>query len=216
MKTIQWIKVKFRKLRDNKADEQRRRLNLIYEGSHQVLAERDSLKDQLSEANRKLADLENMVRAFQAQASLHHQVSHGKKEEDDGKDKEIERLKGEIGIKNSLITDQQSVGEKVKKRFEYRIEAKDERIRLLKYELAMKDIEIRSLKSQEERRKDRREEEYTRLRDHIRNAVATLGGAFMFRVENPPEKSNYYSYDLIGAKTSAGDQREQDNQKFLG
>ncbi|KAJ6417840.1 hypothetical protein OIU84_001259 [Salix udensis] len=107
MKINQWIKVKFRKLRDNKVDE----------GPRQVLAERNSLKDQLSEANRKIADLENMARAFQAQ-------EHGKKEEDDGKDKGIERLEGELGIKKSL-TGQQSVGEKVIKLFEHRIEAEE-------------------------------------------------------------------------------------------
>ncbi|KAJ6358311.1 hypothetical protein OIU76_000086 [Salix suchowensis] len=186
MKTTQWIKVKFRKLRDNKVDDlEQRRL-------HQVTEERDSLKDQLSEANRKIAELENMARAFQAQESLDHQVSHAKKEEDGG-------------IKNSL-TDQQSVGEKVIKRFEHRIEAKDEKIRLLKDELAMKDEEIRGLKSEQ----DRREEEYTMLRNTIQsactdmeNAVATLGSAFLFRVKNRPEKGNYYDYDLIGAISSA-------------
>ncbi|KAJ6417827.1 hypothetical protein OIU84_001247 [Salix udensis] len=110
--------------------------------SKEVLAERNSLKDQLSEANRKIADLENMARAFQAQ-------EHGKKEEDDGKDKEIERLEGELGIKNSL-TDQQSVGEKVIKLFEHRIEAKDEKIRQLEDELAMKAEENQRLKSQQD------------------------------------------------------------------
>ncbi|KAJ6358304.1 hypothetical protein OIU76_000080 [Salix suchowensis] len=80
-----------------------------YEGPRQVLAERDSLKDQLCGANRKIAELENMARAFQSQESLNHQVSHGKKEEDDGKDKEIERLEGEIGIKNPLPINDLSV-----------------------------------------------------------------------------------------------------------
>ncbi|KAJ6748136.1 hypothetical protein OIU79_029293 [Salix purpurea] len=200
MKTIQWIKVKFRKLRirDNKVDD------LEHRRFHQVTEERDSLKDQLSEANRKIAELENMARAFQAQESLNHQVSHAKKEEDGG-------------IKNSL-TDQQSVGEKVIKRFEHRIEAKDEKIRLLKYEVAMKDEEIRSLKSE----RDRREEEYTKLRNNIQsaytdmeNAVAILGSAFMFTGENPPEKDNYYSYDLIGAKSSAGDQTANEINRVL-
>ncbi|KAJ6417837.1 hypothetical protein OIU84_001256 [Salix udensis] len=133
-----------------------------------------------------------MTRAFHAQESLDHQVSHGKKEEDGG-------------IKNSL-TDQQSVGEQVIKRFEHRIEAKDEKIRLLQYEVAMKDEEIRGLKSEQ----DRREEEYTMLRNTIQSActdmekaVATLGSAFMFRVENRPGKGNHYDYDLIGAISSA-------------
>ncbi|KAJ6748139.1 hypothetical protein OIU79_029296 [Salix purpurea] len=87
MKIIQRLKVKFRKLRGNKVEdlEQRRRPDLIYEGFPQVIEERDSLKDQLSEANRKIAELENMARAFQAQESLNHQLSNGKKEEDDGK-----------------------------------------------------------------------------------------------------------------------------------
>ncbi|KAJ6764553.1 hypothetical protein OIU74_023443 [Salix koriyanagi] len=79
-------------------------------GPVKFLAERDSLKDQLSGANRKIAELENMARAFQSQESLNHQVSHGKKEEDDGKDKEIERrLEGEIGIKNPLPINDLSV-----------------------------------------------------------------------------------------------------------
>ncbi|KAJ6748159.1 hypothetical protein OIU79_029311 [Salix purpurea] len=108
MKTIQWIKVKFRKLLDNKVDE----------GPRQVL------------------EIERLA-------------SHGKKEEDDGKDKEIERLEGELGIKNSL-TDQQSVGEKVIKLFEHRIEAKDEKIRQLEDELAMKAEENQRLKSQQD------------------------------------------------------------------
>ncbi|KAJ6358302.1 hypothetical protein OIU76_000078 [Salix suchowensis] len=101
MKIIQRLKVKFRKLRDNKVEDldQRRRPDMIYEGFPQVIEERDSLRDQLSEANRKIAELENMARAFQAQESLNHQVSHGKKEEDDGKDKEIERVEGELGMK---------------------------------------------------------------------------------------------------------------------
>ncbi|KAJ6417844.1 hypothetical protein OIU84_001263 [Salix udensis] len=210
MKIIQWIKVKFRKLRDNKVDEPEQRPDFSYEGPRQVLAERDSLKDQLSGANRKIAELENMARAFQSQESLNHQVSHGKKEEDDGKDKEIERrLEGEIGIKKSL-TDQRSVGEEVRERFEYRIKEKDKKIRLLEYEVAMKDEEIQRLKSQQ----DRREEEYTKLRNSIQsactdmqNAVATLGSAFIFRAQSPPKKGiDYYLWrDLIGATPSAGD-----------
>ncbi|KAF9671891.1 hypothetical protein SADUNF_Sadunf12G0097600 [Salix dunnii] len=209
MKIIQRLKVKFRKLRDNKVEdlEQQRRPALFYEGFDKVLAERDSLKDQLSEANRKIAELENMARAFQAQESFNHKLSKGKKEEDDGKDKEIEHLEGELGIKNSL-TDQQSVGEKVIKRTEYRIEAKDEKIRLLEDELSMKAEEIQWLKSQ----LDRKGKEFAKLRNNIQsactdmeNAVATLGSAFMFTVENPPEKGNGYSYDLIGAMPSAGD-----------
>ncbi|KAJ6748156.1 hypothetical protein OIU79_029309 [Salix purpurea] len=193
MKIIQWIKVKFRKLRDNKVDA----------GPRQVLAERNSLKDQLSEAKRKIADLENMARA---QESLNHQVSHGKKEENDGKDKEIEPLEGELGIKNSL-TDQQSVGEQVIKQFEHRIQSKDEKIRLLQDELAMEDEEIQRLKSQQ----DRREEEYTKLRNSIQsayidmeNAVVTLGSVFSkIRVKNRPQKGIDYRYDLIGAQSSA-------------
>ncbi|KAJ6417843.1 hypothetical protein OIU84_001262 [Salix udensis] len=101
----------------------------------------------------------------------------------------------------------QSVCEKVRKRFEHRIQSKDEKIRLLKHEVAMKDEEIRSLKSQQ----DRREEEYGRLRNNIQsactdmqNAVATLGSAFIFRAQSPPEKGNDYSYDLIGATPSVG------------
>ncbi|KAB5532346.1 hypothetical protein DKX38_019016 [Salix brachista] len=179
MKIIQRLKVKFRKLRDNK--------------------ERDSLKDQLSEANRKIAELENMARAFQAQESFNHKLSNGKKEEDDGKDTEIERLEGEIGIKNSL-TDQQSVGKKVIKRFEYRIEAKDDKIRQLEDELAKKAEENQRLKSQ----LDRKGKEFAKLRNNIRSAytdmekaVATLGSAFMFTVKSPPENGNDYSYDLL-------------------
>ena len=34
--------------------------DFFYEGHNQVLEERNSLKDQLSEANRKIADLENL------------------------------------------------------------------------------------------------------------------------------------------------------------
>ncbi|KAJ6764548.1 hypothetical protein OIU74_023438 [Salix koriyanagi] len=56
------LKIEVHKVEDL---EQRRRPDLIYEGFPQVIAERDSLKDQLSEANRKIADLENMARAFQ-------------------------------------------------------------------------------------------------------------------------------------------------------
>nr|TKS04580.1 hypothetical protein D5086_0000143050 [Populus alba] len=105
MKIIQLIKVKFRKLRDNKfvEIEQRRMPDFFYEGHNQVLEERNSLKDQLSEANRKIADLENKARAFEVQGTqqfLNYQVSHGRKEKDDGKDEEIERLEGELGIKN--------------------------------------------------------------------------------------------------------------------
>ncbi|KAJ6375223.1 hypothetical protein OIU77_000240 [Salix suchowensis] len=154
---------------------------------HQVLAETNSLKDQLSEANRKIAELENMARAFQAQESLNHHVSHGKKEEDDGKDKEIQRLEGELGMKKS-VTGQQSVGEKVIKRSEHRIEAKDDKIRQLEDELAKKAEEIQRLKSQ----LDRKGKEFAKLRNNIRSAytdmekaVATLGSAFMFTVENP-------------------------------
>ncbi|KAJ6358307.1 hypothetical protein OIU76_000083 [Salix suchowensis] len=100
---------------------------------HQVLAETNSLKDQLSEANRKIDELENMARAFQAQESLNHQLSNGKKEEDDGK---------------------------VIKRFEYRIEAKDDKIRQLEDELAKKAEEIQRLKSQ----LDRKGKEFAKLR----------------------------------------------------
>ncbi|KAJ6764526.1 hypothetical protein OIU74_023416 [Salix koriyanagi] len=187
--------------------EQRRRPDLIYEGFPQVKEERDSLKDQLSGANRKKAELENMARAFQAQESFNHKLSNGKKEEDDGKDTEIERLEGELGIKNSL-TGQRSVGEKVIKRCEYRIEAKDEKIRQLEDELAMRAEENQRLKSQ----LDRKGKEFAKLRNNIRSAytemekaVATLGSAFMFTVKSPPENGNDYSYDLLGAMPSAGD-----------
>ncbi|KAJ6748137.1 hypothetical protein OIU79_029294 [Salix purpurea] len=143
MKTIQWIKVKFRKVRDNKVDElEQRRF-------HQVLAETNSLKDQLSEANRKIAELENMARAFQAQESLNHQLSNGKKEEDDGK---------------------------------------------LEDELAKKAEENQRLKSQ----LDRKGKEFAKLRNNIRSAC-------MFTVKSPPENGNDYSYDLLGAMPSAGD-----------
>jgi len=47
--------------------EQRRKPDFFYEGHNQVLAERNSLKDQLSEANRKIADLENKARVFEVQ-----------------------------------------------------------------------------------------------------------------------------------------------------
>ncbi|KAJ6417821.1 hypothetical protein OIU84_001242 [Salix udensis] len=165
MKIIQRLKVKFRKLRYNKVEdlEQRRRPDLIYEGFPQVIEERDSLKDQLSEANRKIAELENMARAFQAQESFNHQLSNGKKEEDDGK---------------------------------------------LEDELAMKAEENQWLKSQ----LDRKGKEFARLRNNIQSAytdmekaVATLGSAFMFTVKSPPENGNDYSYDLLGAMPSAGD-----------
>ncbi|KAJ6358292.1 hypothetical protein OIU76_000068 [Salix suchowensis] len=126
--------------------EQRRRPDLIYEGFPQVIAERDSLKDQLSEANRKIADLENMARAFQ--------------------------------------------------------------IRQLEDELAKKAEENQWLKSQ----LDRKGKEFAKLRNNIRSAytdmqkaVATLGSAFMFTVKSPPENGNDYSYDLLGAMPSAGD-----------
>ncbi|KAJ6417861.1 hypothetical protein OIU84_001277 [Salix udensis] len=183
MKIIQLLRVKLRKLRGNKVEdlEQRRRPDLIYEGFPQVIEERDSLKDQLSEANRKIAELENMARAFQAQESLNHQLSNGKKEEDDGK---------------------------VIKRFEYRIEAKDDKIRQLEDELAKKAEENQWLKSQ----LDRKGKEFAKLRNNIRSActemekaVATLGSAFMFTVKSPPEKGNDFSYDLLGAMPSAGD-----------
>ncbi|KAJ6358310.1 hypothetical protein OIU76_000085 [Salix suchowensis] len=208
MTIIQLLRVKFRKLRGNKVIksvlsffdaevedlEQRRRPDSIYEGFPQVKEERDSLKDQLSGANRKKAELENMARAFQAQESLNHHVSHGKKEEDGG-------------IKNSLA-DQQSVGEKVIERFERRIETKDEKIRQLEDELAKKAEEIQRLKSQ----LDRKGKEFAKLRNNIRSActdmekaVATLGSAFMFTVKSPPENGNDYSYDLLGAMPSAGD-----------
>jgi hypothetical protein len=146
--------------------------DFFYEGHNQVLAERNSLKDQLSEANRKIADLENKARAFEVQGIqqfLKYQVSRGKKEKDDGKDEEIERLEGELGIKISL-TDQQSVGEKVIKRFEYHMQSKDEKIRLLKYELATKDEEMQRLKSQQ----DRREVEYGRLRNTMQTAYTDM------------------------------------------
>lgn len=199
-------------------------LIFFYEGHNQVLEERNSLKDQLSEANRKIADLENKARAFEVQGTqqfLNYQVSHGKKEKDDAKDEEIERLEGELGIKISLA-DQQSVGEKVIKRFEYHMQSKDEKIRLLKYELAMKDEEMQRLKGQQ----DRREEEYGRLRNTMQsaytdmvNAATTLEDAFKFRVRNPPEKGIAYMYkekDLIGAKASdEGFMWEQNNQKLL-
>ncbi|KAJ6764528.1 hypothetical protein OIU74_023418 [Salix koriyanagi] len=166
MKIIHLLRVKFQKLRGNKVEdlEQRRRPDLIYEGFTQVKEERDSLKDHLSEANRKIAELENMARAFQAQESLNHQLSNGKKEEDDGK---------------------------VIKRFEYRIEAKDDKIRQLEDELAKKAEENQRLKSQ----LDRKGKEFAKLRNNIRSAytemekaVATLGSAFMFTVKSPPEK----------------------------
>jgi len=198
--------------------------DFVYKVLDQVLAERNSLKDQLSEANRKIADLENKARAFEVQGIqqfLNYQVSHGKKKKDGGKDEEIEHLEGELGIKISF-TDQQSVGEKVIKRFEYHMQSKDEKIRLLKYELAMKDEEMQRLKSQQ----DRREEEYLRLRDTMQsaytdmvNAATTLDNAFKFRVRNSPAKGIAYMYkekDLIGAKSSdEGFMWEQNNQKLL-
>ncbi|KAJ6358303.1 hypothetical protein OIU76_000079 [Salix suchowensis] len=77
----------------------------------------------------------------------------------------------------------------------------------------MKDEEIQRLKSQQ----DRREEEYTKLRNSIQsaytdmeNAVATLGSAFIFKVQSPPQKGiDYYLWrDLIGATPTAGDLTE--------
>ncbi|KAJ6358301.1 hypothetical protein OIU76_000077 [Salix suchowensis] len=72
----------------------------------------------------------------------------------------------------------------------------------------MKAEENQWLKSQ----LDRKGKEYGRLRNNIEsactdmeNAVATLGSAFMFTVKSPPEKGNDFSYDLIGAMPSAGD-----------
>ncbi|KAJ6764549.1 hypothetical protein OIU74_023439 [Salix koriyanagi] len=137
------LKIEVHKVEDL---EQRRRPDLIYEGFPQVIAERDSLKDQLSEANRKIADLENMARAFQ--------------------------------------------------------------IRQLEDELAKKAEENQWLKSQ----LDRKGKEFAKLRNNIRSAytdmekaVATLGSAFMFTVKSPPENGNDYSYDLLGAMPSAGD-----------
>ncbi|KAJ6417822.1 hypothetical protein OIU84_001243 [Salix udensis] len=56
MKIIHLLKVKLRKLRGNKVDEQRGRPGSICEGFRQVLAERDSLKDQLSDAKKTIAD----------------------------------------------------------------------------------------------------------------------------------------------------------------
>ncbi|KAJ6671938.1 hypothetical protein OIU85_013296 [Salix viminalis] len=111
------------------------------------------------------------------------------------------------GIKKSL-TGQQSVGEKVIKRSEHRIEAKDEKIRRLEDELAKKAEKNQWLKSQ----LDRKGKEFAKLRNNIRSActdmekaVATLGSAFMFTVKSPPENGNDYSYDLLGAMPSAGD-----------
>ncbi|KAF9671854.1 hypothetical protein SADUNF_Sadunf12G0093300 [Salix dunnii] len=197
--------------KDNKAfgsgsvDEPEQRRRPDYECRSQVLEETKSLRYQLSEVNSKIADLENMAKAWQAQESLNQQVSRGKKEEDDGKDKEIERLEGELGVRNSL-TDQQSVREKLIKLLEFRIKTKDDERRLLKHELAMKDEEIQRLKSQ----LDRKEKEYAKLKNtNMENADASPGNAFKFRAKNPPGKGytdiSYY-HDLIGAtNSSAGD-----------
>ncbi|KAI5569813.1 hypothetical protein BDE02_12G102000 [Populus trichocarpa] len=183
-----------------------------YEEHRQVLEERDSLKDQLSQANRKIGGLEN-YRAFdvqELQKYLDNQVTHGKKE--------IQRLEGLLGIKISP-KDQHSVGEEVIKHFEHYIESKDKIIRVLENELAMKDEEMRRrLKSQV----DIREEEYARLRNVIQSAstnldsaVTTLDNAFKSRIKNPPEEGIKYMFtekDLIGAWPSEG---EQNNQKLF-
>ncbi|KAG6753392.1 hypothetical protein POTOM_043460 [Populus tomentosa] len=88
--------------------EQRRISGVSLEEHCQVLEERNSLEDQLSQAKMKIAGLENS-RAFEVQETMkfpNYLVSDGKKEEDDARDKEIQRLNLELCKKELEINEQ--------------------------------------------------------------------------------------------------------------
>ncbi|KAH8492574.1 hypothetical protein Peur_072791 [Populus x canadensis] len=107
---IRWIKKKLRNIKV--AEREQRRISGVSLEEHcQVLEEiRNSLEDQLSQAKMKIAGLENN-RAFEVQETmkfLNCLVSDGKtkKEEDDARDKEIQRLNFELCKKKLEINDQ--------------------------------------------------------------------------------------------------------------
>ncbi|KAJ6889240.1 hypothetical protein NC652_030133 [Populus alba x Populus x berolinensis] len=104
---IRWIK----KERGNikVAEREQRRISGVSLEEHcQVLEERNSLEEQLSQAKMKIAGLENS-RAFEVQETMkfpNYLVSDGKKEEDDARDKEIQRLNLELCKKELEIYEQ--------------------------------------------------------------------------------------------------------------
>ncbi|KAL3575645.1 hypothetical protein D5086_023746 [Populus alba] len=103
---IRWIKKKLRNIKV--AEREQRRISSVSLEEHcQVLEERNSLEDQLSQAKMKIAGLENS-RAFEVQETmkfLNYLVSDGKKEEDDARDKEIQRLNLELCKKELEINE---------------------------------------------------------------------------------------------------------------